>query len=584
MKRQIVRIIIVTKIYQILTHTTFITFILVNALGAYADDEIVVTGRKLTGSQWAAWDRCLMGASLAGAPDSICNDMLSRFQEENDRAIAAGQTVTTCRYTVTECSIETEVPGNSLGANVTNSGTVEAPTTTSCYYQAGQRICPGDPGYVVENGTLPRGGTVGNTSPVASSASNINSIIDRYEAQCKPKLTITERCCREPDRCIGNSDGEGSNSAILGSIQAVLGATGQASAISGNCGNMQNAALMTTALNTALARNCTNKINQCKQACTAIREEASQALAACTAGTTCAGMVSERSRLRVITSEERSCEANENYAQQQANQAIAAAMTAKTMGLCKEATTAQTQPGGNNVALNNLNIDCSNPASASNPACQNACNRAGAQNDPACNPGLGAGFGSGGGSQLVDPNGKFNPDASALDEIEAGQEALTENIAPVASKASKSTPGGGANLPGGGDDGGGGGGLQARGGGDENRYLDPSSVSSGVRSGNGYVSSVGRSVASKGGSGGLDLSAFAQLGKEGGKPFNPKDYLPGGRLDPKRRLAGLGAANGEIGAVHGDIFKNITNRFYQVCLRDALMDCDSVRQAKKLGK
>lgn len=415
-----------------------------------------------------------------------------------------------------------------------------------------------------------------STDPIVSASDSVDRITSRYDLECRPQLESTQRCCQHPEQCLGNN-GAG-NSAILGSIQAVMASAGQAASLSGACGRMRDVALSAAAINSALAAKCVSQINQCKQSCREIIDQARTMYSDCQR-TTGGCTSSTRSRLAEISNSSNSCESNEAYAQQQANQTIASGLTAKTMDLCKQSTSSQTTAASNSASTRSNLLNCLDPSNASNPSCQNSCNRAGSQNDPLCNPSLANNGFSSSSTGLVDPNGKNKNLAGtdSLDEIESNQAALTDTIAPAASKTASSAGGGGsANLGGDPESPVGLNSLAGAQGGYDASALNPKYVSSGVRTGNGY-SSPSRSVASA-----KEESSFFSLpffGKkdDSQKAFNPKDYLPGGRLDPRRRLAGLSEAMG-IGSVHGDIFKSITNRFYQVCLKDGLMDCESVRK------
>lgn len=416
---------------------------------------------------------------------------------------------------------------------------------------------------------------------VESSRPTAQDITSQYDTLCKPQLEETQKCCQHPEQCLGN--GGAQNSAILGSLQAVLSSAGQAASLSGACGQMQNVALTTTAINTALASQCVSKISQCKQSCSQVIEQARAMYAECRGSSTLCS-VQERAELSRISGAGNSCEANESFAQQQANQTIASALTAKTMGLCKDATTGGTANTATNTAeIRSLSINCLDSANAANPACQTRCNRAGSQNDPLCNQNSASGSFGSSNSGLVDPNGKSNSALKdSLDEVEANQAALTDNVAPTASKTAASSGGGGVGVGGGGDspvDAP----LRDYGSSLDSLSFDTKSVAGGVRTGSGYSGGSSRSPASSKEESSFFKFPFFGKKDDGPRSFNPKDYLPGGRLDPRRRLAGLGQAGG-IGSAHGDIFKSITNRFYQVCLRDALMDCEILRKNGPIGK
>ncbi|MCB0350977.1 MAG: hypothetical protein KDD38_07325, partial [Bdellovibrionales bacterium] len=85
-------------------------------------------------------------------------------------------------------------------------------------------------------------------------------------------------------------------------------------------------------------------------------------------------------------------------------------------------------------------------------------------------------------------------------------------------------------------------------------------------------------------------SGFASYGRSSAitasaRPFNLNDYLPRDKAKRKlaiRRLASLASAR--VSPSQIDIFKKVTNRYYQLCLRDALYDCASLRKMKSVNK
>ena len=66
-----------------------------------------------------------------------------------------------------------------------------------------------------------------------------------------------------------------------------------------------------------------------------------------------------------------------------------------------------------------------------------------------------------------------------------------------------------------------------------------------------------------------------------GKKFSLKDFLPGGKANPKRGLAGFARSNPEIGAKTDDLFNRITARFYEICLKNRLYDCKTITNRKR---
>src|SRR5690606_4358347 len=77
-------------------------------------------------------------------------------------------------------------------------------------------------------------------------------------------------------------------------------------------------------------------------------------------------------------------------------------------------------------------------------------------------------------------------------------------------------------------------------------------IEKGTRSGGGYSGGVNGYSR---GNGSADPGTSATAAK---KPFSLRDFLPGARKDPKRKIAGVAAAkvaHPEIAAAHSDIFK-----------------------------
>lgn len=427
--------------------------------------------------------------------------------------------------------------------------------------------------------------------------------LDSAFQKCEEELEQTDKCCTNPMACLVGTDSKSASGVSL-LLQAAAGTVTNMASISGACGTIGDVSKSVAALNAALAFKCSNKIGSCNKACKRVYETAKdidsktrgkrEVNTTCTSGMSCtredraaeadilAGYdrrVSDvRSRAREISQAANRCDDFGGHAVEQQTAALSSLYAAKIAGLCKKQTQ-QLDPA--NVAQNDaFNVNCADPANAANPVCQNQCNRANAANDPVCARLLGLnGSGFGNGQQQ---NKLFDPAAGSkgldgLDEFEDSQLAADANIQAQANKGLGSGGAGGGGGPGsapastgsdpdGGGEGGGGSGIKT-------------DILTGVKSGGGYTQPFVRSgIGGGGGYSGPSGAPARGLASDKGKPFNPKDFLPGGRLDPKRKLAGLASAIPDIGAVHGDIFKNVTNRFLQVCLRDALFDCETLRK------
>jgi hypothetical protein len=411
---------------------------------------------------------------------------------------------------------------------------------------------------------------------------SVGAIVAEYE-KCQAQYNNTEKCCEHPESCIAESLGgkSGDGSAAYKALQMVgtLAGAVPASSIGQACGRMKDVATGFAVLNTALAAKCESKVKTCNDICGEVGRKAKEKLAELEKIETNqynSGWITDyRSQMRTFAGEKSNCNEFNNAVVEKAAQAVASAYSAKMAGTCKEIAT----NGAGAIAPNTFDVDCTNVANAANPVCQSACNRQGWENDPVCvaanggnrNPNLNTGSGGAG----------DRAPGSPLDGLE-----LSEDPQEVEAMAANPGQPGGTNVGqgGGGFDAGGGGGMggagsaDAGGGGGGGYNKD---IIAGTRTGGGYSIPGGSRGFSGGYSGG---SSGGRKVASDGKPFNPRDFLPGGRLDPKRKLAGLSAAAAAgVGAVHGNIFTNISNRFYQVCLRDGLMDCSTLRKRGRVG-
>src|SRR5690606_6388638 len=80
------------------------------------------------------------------------------------------------------------------------------------------------------------------------------------------------------------------------------------------------------------------------------------------------------------------CYRLDNASAQAAARAVMNTYTAKMSDLCKNNSNTMDPT---EIAKNMFNVNCSDPANAANPICQNQCNRANAMDDPICRQILG---------------------------------------------------------------------------------------------------------------------------------------------------------------------------------------------------
>ena len=215
------------------------------------------------------------------------------------------------------------------------------------------------------------------------------------------------------------------------------------------------------------------------------------------------------------------------------------------------------------AAVEQVVVDCNDPAQALNPLCIDC------KADPtnvACgkptqsNGGL-AGFSEGSGVGVSD----FNT-GDGMDGL--NQDPQFGAFQPQANRSGTVQGGGGGGIMGGGNDGGGFGDEkpQQGGGGYETDIL-------GGERGGGYSASVG-AMGVESGSGfsgyGSGYSADEDLPYEG---MDLKKFLPGGDMDPSRRLAGALVNSGQINDKNANIFERISQRMKAVCGTNRLKDC-----------
>jgi len=222
-------------------------------------------------------------------------------------------------------------------------------------------------------------------------------------------------------------------------------------------------------------------------------------------------------------------------------------------------------------------MDCNDPANASSPKCLE-CQGPNAFNNPYCQTGTGLQAATG--AQMGDGStgGSNFGSAEQYDSAPAvGQEGLdqTQFGGPTASQAQSNGVGLGApgGMPGAGA--GGAPGLGGDGAGNRRGAGHNANVLKGVAGGGGYQgggrpsgSRVG--VASGGGFGGYSRSK-----KSGGSGLDLKQFLPGGKKDPrKRNLAGLARRSGPpIGRKEENIFNKMAKKYQQMCKLKRMWDC-----------
>lgn len=370
---------------------------------------------------------------------------------------------------------------------------------------------------------------------------------------CAEDTDAAKKFCSNPVDAMSNGAMGGQNTQMvaqltLGMATAYQGAQGGTAAI---CELMKNTGGGMAALNGGLAARCTSLISDCEKSCEYEIEQYSP-------GTALAGTAGAADKLRIAKANLSICTAQERRAAEMAASSSMSLMAGLQGKLCEDASKT------NDALFSNLtppNFDPSVPncqADPSNPLCRGLGGGPGG-------PGFPTPSSSGSGGAFGDGANQFS-NIGDSDTFDQGEDSGTG----AGSQAKNSgVPNGGGGMPGGGGDGAFGGGDEKGGRAQGAGYN--ANVLQGERGGGGYSGAAG-------GSGGGGWSGYGQNGdgehKDKKSGFDLSKYLPGQKNAPTRGPAGLNRASNEIGAVHEDIFKKVSDRVKVVCLTKRLKDCD----------
>lgn len=409
---------------------------------------------------------------------------------------------------------------------------------------------------------------------------------------CHEAFASANECCNNPLACMGVSGSTGQDIAAAVSIIGSFAAMGMGSMSPEDsqkmqmaCQIMQAVGMAAGAVNGGGAVICRNKKNRCIEACgeikSAMNEEREERQARCNAlpeeeradAQDCQDDRGFEADYGIVDSRIHGCETfSLNVAamgQQAAHSGTAAAMGQLCASLSgsqtETASLGQTPPDLTNVDCSDPANqydprcrDCSDPANASNPACRNPDNGDG-NNRPPANVSTTASMGE-------NPNAFNTFDLGDGNPSQQGPQfgASNRNQAST-SKGVPNNGGGFAGGTGAGSFGGGGGSPASAAGGGYN-----TDVLQDARGGSGFSSNPGGGFVSASGG----FSGYGGPERRTRSSFDLKQFLPGGKKDPTRRLAGMaGASMTEIGPSHIDIWTRMSNRVKEICKLNRLYDC-----------
>lgn len=403
---------------------------------------------------------------------------------------------------------------------------------------------------------------------------------DQELQACREQVARTKRCCTNPVACMTTGGVQDAFNLLSGLATAggavLIGTAGNdPKKMQQACSIMQAVGYGSGATNAGLAAVCYTEISSCEDKCDAVKNKYKNMMSdVCPGGsTTCA----IRSHLSMVSSDASSgsysCQSMNGQVQRMATQAVAGGLSGAFGGLCANLSNANT--GFPNLDKQPIfTTDCNNPLNASNPACLN-CSLAANKSNPLCKPTGSKGLGDGSGVAMTGaPN--FGMGSANQNNVGAnagfdgnGQKAAIGGGQFKAASAGGVPNGGGQMLGSGGS-----GGANSFGLPDKQQGRGPgynTDVLQGTGGGGGYtVSSV--PTAASGGFGGYGQQ---QIDNRTGKPFDLKQYLPGGAKDPKRAIAGLGGIRPEFGNKFDDIFKRINDRYTVLCRLGRMLECQN---------
>ena len=399
---------------------------------------------------------------------------------------------------------------------------------------------------------------------------------------CKEKYSETKDCCRNPLKCLGAdvSDSSMGIGAAVGQLLIGLSAGSLAGkGLAKQCEFYKMMGYSTAGISSSIAGACMIKKDTCNDVCEGAKNNVDSLLTKCKANHTSDDCKDLEKLARQTKTHLKRCDgfnAEISYNLQNTINSIAGA---KQSELCQKAAEQNETPSLSNQdfqQLQGLDTDCSSPANATNPICRMDCNRPGAENDPLCrdlninakaeheNPNF----------QQQASHTNSQRDDSALGIPDDLHQPLNIPIIDPKGSPVAGSPGGG---PGGGPLGGGVGspnhGSAAHSpSGKEGKGYN-TNILKGARGRTGYSRKYGGSSGGFRGYGrGRQRESSNKIRR--GQKFDLKKFLPGGKKDPKRRIASLSAHEArQIGRKHIDIWKKINRRYQGICQVGRLQGC-----------
>lgn len=406
--------------------------------------------------------------------------------------------------------------------------------------------------------------------------------------QCSSSHSQANLCCNQPERC-GSESANTQRSNLYQMAQAAQN-RGDQQGLEQLCRSARQTGSASSGLNTSYANTCYSKHTSCESACKSALQKWEGRLQNCGSGCD-RSLVSQT--VAVLDDKKQSCQTFWQLEERIRAQSYASAEDASMAALCErrsslgtaendqqqnENTNAMTAGGMAGAGLGSLGSQRQEQTLQDVSPVQQALCEANPRAPGCYNPqtGMAAGGAAFSESNAVEPS-DFNVGAdNNFNAEDSGLAYDPENsVEPQAAQGRSIPNGGGSFISAGGSQQ-----VAAK----NNESLPEMlgsgknpNILSGERGGSGYSSPQGSQ-----GSGFDFQNKYApinnrfdqQAGRQrGAQKIDLKKYLPGGKKDPKRGLAGLSDFYPDIGPKHIDFFQRVSSRLKTLCKLKRLLDC-----------
>ena len=393
---------------------------------------------------------------------------------------------------------------------------------------------------------------------------------------CKSEVSKSIECCNDPLQCVTGIPGLGMGILTIAQLFAFQQKPGNEGGIAQQCELYKHLGYTVAGITGAVGAFCGAQKIRCDNSCKETHVQLEGLLEECerNSGSDRWKECGELRHLRIKASNriDTCSQLNANISIN-LQSAIYSFASAKQAELCEEMAKDSTSSEDELLDDSGPTIpppidpnDCSHPANATSPICRMNCQRPGAANDPLC--------------QLRPPDKTLDgPDTGFQDShsnsddeldlslMENDPQSVIPEVAPEHLGIAGQGGGGGSvgRAPSGGF--GGGGANPGRESNGKKGKGHNTNILKGHRSQTGFSRKYGSS-----GGGFSGYGSSRQSSKSDSYPaFDLKSFLPGGKKDPKRKVA-LQKAQ-QIGAKHTDIWQKITLRYQGACQIRHLKDC-----------